>query len=142
MEGRVGGDLVGGDFEVGDLARGAFEGGEAFVGGEVFDWGEGDLLSWGEVLCDWGDSLAEEREALRAEGRGGEGGEGRERVREIFEGGEFGEILELGEGGVRGLQEVGGETWKNFFAKITMISLPGELEEPSDLAPIPDFIKI
>ena len=40
-------------------------------------------------------------------------------MRESFEGGEFGEILEMGEGGVRGLQEVGGETWKNFF---TMIS--------------------
>ena len=39
-------------------------------------------------------------------------------MREIFEGGEFGEILELGEGGVRGLQEVGGETWKNFFTMI------------------------
>jgi len=116
VEGLVGGDLIGGDFEEGDLARGAFEGGgEAFEGGEVFEWGEAfegrDLLSCGEVFWDWGDSLAEGREALRAEGRGGEGGEGRDRVREIFEGGEFGEILELGEGGVRGLQEVGGETW-------------------------------
>ena len=119
VEGLVGGDLIGGDFEFGDLARGAFEeGGEVFVGGEVFEWGEaleelGEgrvLLSCGEVFWDWGDSLAEGREALRADGRGGEGGEGRERVREIFEGGEFGEILELGEGGVRGLQEVGGET--------------------------------
>ena len=86
--------------------------------------------------------MAEGREALRAEGRGGEGGEGRERVREIFEGGEFGEILELGEGGVRGLQEVGGETWVDFFTMITMISSPGELEEPSDLAPIPDKITL
>lgn len=64
--------------------------------------------------------MADGREVLREEGRGGEGGEGRERVREIFEGGEIGEILELGEkgeilevgeGGDRGLQEVGGETW-------------------------------
>ena len=61
--------------------------------------------------------MADGREVLREEGRGGEGGEGRERVREIFEGGEIGEILELGEkgeilgeGGDRGLQEVGGET--------------------------------
>ena len=116
VEGLVDGDLIGGDFEVGDLARGAFKGGEAFEEGEAFaEGGERDLLSWGELLCDWGESLAgrwdEGREALRADGRGGEGGEGRERVREIFEGGEFGEILEeLGEGGVRGLQEVGGET--------------------------------
>ena len=50
VEGRVGGDLVGGDFEMGDLARGAFEGGEAFVGGEVFGWGEAFAEGEGNLL--------------------------------------------------------------------------------------------
>ena len=63
-------------------------------------------------------------------------------MREIFEGGEFGEILEFGEGGVRGLQEVGGETWEIFFTVIMMIGSPGGLEEPSDLAPTPDEITL
>jgi len=101
-EGLVGGDLIGGDLELGNLTRGALEGG-------------------GEVFCDCGESLAEGRDALRAEGRGGEGGEGRERVSEVFEAvialgevfksGEIGDVFEFGEGGVRGLQEVGGDTW-------------------------------
>ena len=55
-EGLVGGDLIGGDLELGNLTRGALEGG-------------------GEVFCDCGESLAEGRDALRAEGRGGEGGD-------------------------------------------------------------------
>ena len=106
-EGLVGGDLIGGDLELGNLTRGALEGG-------------GEVLEWGEVFCDCGESLAEGRDALRAEGRGGEGGEGRERVSEIFEAvialgevfktGEMGDVFEFGEGGVRGLQEVGGDT--------------------------------
>ena len=56
--GRDGGDLIGGDLEVGDRTRGAFVGGEAFVRGEFLEWGEAfeegekDLLSWGEVLSD------------------------------------------------------------------------------------------
>jgi len=107
-EGLVGGDLIGGDLELGNLTRGALEGG-------------GEVLEWGEVFCDCGESLAEGRGALRAEGRGGEGGEGRERVSEVFEtvialgevfkSGEMGDVFEFGEGGVRGLQEVGGDTW-------------------------------
>jgi len=107
-EGLVGGDLIGGDLELGILTRGALEGG-------------GEVLEWGEVFCDCGGSLAKGRDALRAEGRGGEGGEGRERVSEVFEAvialgevfktGEMGDVFEFGEGGVRGLQEVGGDTW-------------------------------
>ena len=106
-EGLVGGDLIGGDLELGNLTRGALEGG-------------GEVLEWGEVFCDCGESLAEGRDALRAEGRGGEGGEGREPVSEVFEAvialgevfktGEMGDVFEFGEGGVRGLQEVGGDT--------------------------------
>ena len=106
-EGLVGVDLIGGDLELGNLTKGALEGG-------------GEVLEWGEVFCDCGGSLAEGRDALRAEGRGGEGGEGRERVSEVFEAvialgevfksGEMGDVFEFGEGGVRGLQEVGGDT--------------------------------
>ena len=35
--GRDGGDLIGGDLEVGDRTRGAFVGGEAFVRGEFLE---------------------------------------------------------------------------------------------------------
>ena len=45
--------------------------------------------------------MADGREVLREEGRGGEGGEGRERVREIFEGGEIGETAFFSRGAHR-----------------------------------------